>query len=177
MVKEKFTVPINFIAFQVCWFSCVMGAANDLSWLGPLLVAITVPLQITILTVQRKAETLFVLFSGVLGFFLETTLIAASAYTPIDQSWSMISPPWMTALWFNFAMLVSISLSWLKGKYLLAGILGALFGPVAYWGGEKLGAITVAEVFWHGYLPLALLWALVLPSLIAIHRRLTITGP
>jgi branched-subunit amino acid transport protein len=79
----------------------------------------------------------------------------------------------MAALWFNFAMLVSISLSWLKGKHLLAVILGGLFGPVAYWGGEKLGAITVADTFWTGYFPLALLWALVLPFLVHTHNRLT----
>ena len=80
-----------------------------------------------------------------------------------------ICPPWMAALWFNFAMLVSISLSWLKGRYLLAAILGGLTGPIAYWGGEKLGAITIATPFEQGYVPLALIWALALPCLIYIY--------
>jgi hypothetical protein len=79
----------------------------------------------------------------------------------------------MAALWFNFALLVSISLAWLKGKYLVALILGGLFGPLAYWGGEKLGALTVADAFWQGYFPLAVLWAFVLPCLIFIHIKLT----
>ena len=104
-------------------------------------------------------------------------MISGSVYIPVDQGWKWICPPWMAALWFNFAMLVSISLSWLKGKYLLAGLLGALFGPVAYWGGEKLGVLTVAASFWQGYLPLALLWAVALPALILIHGRMITARP
>jgi len=79
----------------------------------------------------------------------------------------------MAALWFNFAMLVSISLAWLKGKYLLAAVLGGLAGPVAYWGGEKLGALAIADAFARGYVPLVLLWAVALPALIYIHNRMT----
>jgi hypothetical protein len=69
-------------------------------------------------------------------------------------------------------MLVSISLAWLKGKYLLAAIIGGLLGPVAYWGGEKLGALTVADVSLRGYVVLALIWSLALPLLIYLHSRL-----
>jgi hypothetical protein len=81
----------------------------------------------------------------------------------------------MAALWFNFAMLVSISLTWLKGKYTAAAILGGLAGPVAYWGGEKLGALTLAPDLLTGYLPLAVAWTLALPLLISLHSRLTVT--
>ena len=30
---------VSFVAFQVCWFACVGGAARGLPWLGPLAVA------------------------------------------------------------------------------------------------------------------------------------------
>jgi hypothetical protein len=174
MPIKKFSTPINFIIFQVCWFVCVMGAASNLGWLGPLLVIITVPLQIYFLTEKYRVEIIFVIICGISGFFLETIMIAGNIYFPVSEVWGLICPPWMAALWFNFAMLVSISLSWLKGKYLLALILGGLFGPVAYWGGEKLGTITVNSAFGQGYLPLALVWALVLPCLIYIHSKLTL---
>jgi hypothetical protein len=79
----------------------------------------------------------------------------------------------MAALWFNFSMLVSISLAWLKGKYVTAVILGGLAGPVAYWGGEKLGALRVAEAFSTGYVILAVIWGLALPLLVYLHEHLT----
>jgi hypothetical protein len=173
MEIKKISALINFILFQIGWFACVWGAANDYGWLGPILVAVTVPLQVFLLTECHNEETRFVIICGSTGFLLETALVLGNVYLPGGQLDVWLCPPWMAALWFNFAMLVSISLSWLKGKHLLAAMLGGLFGPVAYWGGEKLGAITVADAFWAGYFPLALIWALVLPFLVHTHSRLT----
>ena len=170
---KKYSTPVNFIIFQVCWFACVMGAANNLGWLGPLLVLLTVPLQIHLLTENHRGEILFVITCGILGALLETLMIVANVYTPVDRGWGQVSPPWMAALWFNFALLVSISLAWLKGKYAAAALLGGLAGPVAYWGGEKLGALTVAETFSRGYMILAVMWAIALPMLVYLHDRMT----
>jgi hypothetical protein len=170
---KKFAVPINFIIFQVCWFACAIGAAKNLAWLGPLMVFITVPLQIHLLTENHKAEIFFAVICGMSGFLLETLMIVANVYTPVDQGWGQVCPPWMAALWFNFALLVSISLAWLKGKYAAAIILGGLAGPLAYWGGEKLGALTVAETFSRGYMILAFMWGIALPMLVYLHDRLT----
>jgi hypothetical protein len=177
MEIKKIAVPINFIIFQACWFACVMGAAKNLAWLGPLLVIITLPLQIHHLTENHRAEILFAIICGISGSLLETLMIVASVYAPVDQRWGQISPPWMAALWFNFAMLVSISLTWLKGKYVTAALLGGLAGPVAYWGGEKLGALRVAEAFSTGYVILAVMWGLALPLLVYLHERLTGAKP
>ena len=104
MEIRKYSTPVNFIIFQVCWFACVMGAANNLGWLGPLLVLITVPLQIHLLTENHRAEILFVIICGISGSLLETLMIVANVYTPVDQGWGQVCPPWMAALWFNFAL-------------------------------------------------------------------------
>lgn len=171
MDLRGFSTPINFITFELCWFGCVLGAAKEFGWLGPLLVAITVPLQVSFLTLNHKQEYIFVLLCGAGGFVLETVMIMGGVYIPVGGE--RISPLWMTALWFNFGPLVSLSLSWFKGKYLLTAILGGLAGPMAYWGGDKLGALTLAGDISRGYLPLGILWALALPLLVYIHTRLT----
>lgn len=170
---KKFSTPINFVIFQVCWFACVLGAAYDIGWLGPLMVLFMAPLQVYLLTDNHGAEFYFVLICGVSGFILETILIASKVYIPLGAWQLTVCPPWMAALWFNFAMLVSISLRWLKGKYLLAAFLGGVAGPIAYWGGEKLDALVIHDVFTRGYLPLAAVWALVMPPLIYLHTRIT----
>ena len=160
------------VIFQVCWFGSVIGAAGNLEWLGPLLVLVTVPLQIFLLTENYRAELLFVIVCVLAGFALETGMIASNVYLPVHMKWGLLCPPWMAALWCNFALLVSISLRWLQGKYSLAFFLGGLAGPVAYWGGGKLGAITVAASVWQGYAPLAFVWALALPALVYLHNRM-----
>src|SRR5210317_655014 len=123
MSIKRFSTPINFITFQLCWFASVIGAANDLVWVGPILVLIAVPFQIILLTEHHRRETLFVFICGISGFFLETAMIIGNVYFPLDQTWGQLCPPWMAALWFNFAMLVSISLTWLRKRYGLAFIL------------------------------------------------------
>ena len=165
---------MNFIFFQACWFACVIGAAKNLGWLGPILVFITVPLQIHLLTENHKTEILFTIICGISGSLLETLMIVANVYTTVDLGFGQVCPPWMAALWFNFALLVSISLNWLKGKYTAAAILGGLAGPVAYWGGEKLGALSVTSPFSSGYLILAVMWAFALPLLVYLHDSLTL---
>ena len=166
MHLKKFSTPINFVIFQACWFACVWGAANNLGWLGPALVPLAVPLQVYLLTDNHKAETIFVFICGITGILLETIFILGGVYNPSGQELS-ICPPWMAALWFHFAMVISISLSWLRGKHLLAAVLAGLLGPLAYWGGVKLGAITVADAVLRGYVPIAFLWAITY-----IHNRM-----
>ena len=170
MELRKFSTLINLVTFELCWFGCVLGAAKGLGWLGPLFVLITVPLQVHFLTVNHKAEYLFVLLCGAGGFIVETLMILGGVYIPVGGG--KMSPLWMTALWFNFGPLVSLSLSWLKGKYWLAAILGGLAGPLAYWGGDKLGALTLAGDFNRGYLPLGIMWIVALPLLVFIRNKI-----
>jgi uncharacterized membrane protein YhhN len=61
MEIKKISGLINFILFQICWFACVWGAANGCGWLGPILVAVTVPLQVSLLTERHNEETRFVI--------------------------------------------------------------------------------------------------------------------
>ena len=55
------------------------------------------------------------------------------------------APSWILALWLGFALTVNHSLGWLQEKPWLAALLAALFAPVSYLAGERLGAVTVAN--------------------------------
>lgn len=71
----------------------------------------------------------------------------------------------MPVLWLNFAMTLGASLSWLRGRYSAAALLGAAGGPVSYYAGARLGAITVAP---GGLWAIALEWLLATPLLVLI---------
>lgn len=49
-------------------------------------------------------------------------------------------PIWLAVIWLALATLPHHSLSWLKGRYLISALLGLFAGPLAYWGGVRLGA-------------------------------------
>ena len=49
----------------------------------------------------------------------------------------------MLALWVAFATTLNHSLRWLMRRPIVAALAGAVFGPVAYLAGEKLGALSL----------------------------------
>jgi len=38
---------INFVAFQVGWFACVLGGAHQFPWLGTLMVSIIIAVHLS----------------------------------------------------------------------------------------------------------------------------------
>ena len=54
-------------------------------------------------------------------------------------------PYWILAMWALFATTLNASLGWLHGRPALAGALGMLSGPLAYWAGARLGAIELVQ--------------------------------
>ena len=53
---------------------------------------------------------------------------------------SNTAPHWIVAMWVLFASTLNVSLRWLRGRWALATLLGAVAGPLAYYGGAGLGA-------------------------------------
>ena len=76
----------------------------------------------------------------------------------------------MVCLWLNFAATLNASLAWLRGRTLLAALFGGVGGPLAYYGGAKMGA-TAALPTSAGLLVLATGWALMTPLLVRLAAR------
>ena len=59
-----------------------------------------------------------------------------------------LAPLWV-GLWMQFATIMPFSLRWLSRRYWLSSVLGLVGGPLAYYAGQKAGAVD--------FLPLRLL--------------------
>jgi hypothetical protein len=160
----------NFIQFQTGWFAVVLGAAFGHPWLGAL--AVMALLGINLLVDSRPLqEATFLLLVGLLGWLWESLLhgVGLVEYQPgagpFPFQW--MAPLWMAALWMNFASTLNFSLAWLHGRPLLAALCGAVGGPLAFFAGEKLGAITLSGgLVTLGVLAVA--WLLVTPLLMRV---------
>ena len=53
---------INFIAFQIGWFACVLGGAHQLPWFGTLLVGIIIAIHLSRAS-QPRAELFLILIA------------------------------------------------------------------------------------------------------------------
>lgn len=161
---------VNLVLFQAAWFAAVLGAAGGVLWLGPLAMLPVLAIHLA-LQDNRRGELKLLLAAGLLGFLFDTSLVSYGVFTPVAHlSPSPYSPPWMVCLWLNFAATLNVSLSWLRGRYLLAALFGAVGGPLAYYSGAKLGATEELPTTF-GMLILAIGWAIMTPLLVWLAQR------
>jgi len=109
-------------------------------------------------------------FAMVIGATWDSLLVALSLldYT----SGTLITntaPYWIVVMWALFATTINVSLRWLKYKYLIAALLGAVAGPLAYYGGSRLGALEFLNPEW-ALISLAVGWAIFTPLLVLISN-------
>jgi hypothetical protein len=158
---------VNFVGFQVGWFSSVLGAAHGIPWLGTVIIPLVLAAHLA-LSPGRKAELLQAILAGIIGFCLDSVLITLGVFTPVFWFFpAPFSPPWMVMLWVNFAITLNVSLRRLHGRYLLSALLGAVGGPAAYYGGAGLGAMTAIPDT-VSLIVLAIVWGVVVPALFRI---------
>lgn len=163
----RLLVP-NLVLFQAGWFAAVLGAANGMSWLGPLAIGFILAFHLYRAS-ERSREGLLILAILLVGFVFES-LLAFSGWVAYPGHESWIAPLWMIALWGNFATTLNVALRSLRSRTWLLALLGMVGGPLAYWGGASLGAMTWLEP-WPVLAYLALGWAFLTPLLGRLARN------
>ena len=161
---------MNFLTFQAGWFATVLGAANGVPWMGPVVVLTVVGIHLRSAG-KPLAEARLVAAAVLIGLVADSLLLATGwvAY-PNGQWLAGLAPYWIVGLWALFATTLNVSLKWLSGRYLLAAAFGALGGPLSYLAGERLGAMTFVAP-WAALAGLAIGWGLAMPLLMAIAAK------
>lgn len=155
----RLLVP-NLVLFQAGWFAAVLGAANGMAWLGPVVIAAILAFHLHRAS-NRASEAGLILTVLLVGLCFESVL-AASGWVAYPGHDSILTPLWMVALWANFAATLNVALRSLRPRTWLLAALGGIGGPLAYWGGAGLGAMNWLET-WPVLLYLALGWAILTP--------------
>ena len=169
-------VLINFVAFQLGWFSSVLGAANGMPWLGPLVFVGVLYLHLR-QAARPDLELGLVVACGIIGTWFDSVLVSTGwvAY-PNGQFSSIMAPYWIITMWMLFATTLNRSMGWLKGRNLLAVVLGAIAGPASYYAGQKLGGIEFTQPM-YALAALAIGWGAAMPLLMALAERLDGISP
>ncbi len=163
--KTSFQALTNYAGLQIGWLACALGAAWGYPWLGPVVVAGHVALHFGWAT-RRKAELYFILLAAALGLLVDGGQKASGLLTyASDNSLPWLAPYWIVAMWVLFATGFSTSLKWLRGRYRLAAIGGAIFGPLSYAGGARLGGIEFNYDYYFTMVVMGVIWALVMVGL------------
>ncbi len=160
---------LNLILFYLGWTACVVGAARGYPHLGPVVVGAVAVVRI-FRAKDRRGELRLLGWTGVIGFAVDSALSGSGVLTFLtNRPGAWLSPPWMVALWINFAATLRSSLAWLSPRPFLGGLLGFFGGPLSYWAGERLGAIELAGAW--SLAVLAVAWAFAVPCLFVLAKR------
>lgn len=161
---------LNAALYQAGWVACTLGAANGLPWAGPAAAVAIIAWHLA-RAHRAAAELQLIAVAAVSGLVFETALLQAGwvAY-PASSGAGVLAPAWMVALWALFATTFNVSLRILRERPVLAAILGAAGAPLAYYAGERLGAIDLVSPA-PALAAIALGWAIATPSLMRAARR------
>jgi hypothetical protein len=162
---------VNFVAFQVAWFACVLGGAHGRPWIGVAVTALIVALHLR-LSARPTRELMLILFAGLYGAWWDGFLAGVGWLVyPSGTFAQWVAPSWIIAMWVAFATTINASLRPLRGRWLLAFALGAVGGPAASAVGAALGGVTFPDAF-VAMAVLAAGWSFIIPVLVYLGARL-----
>jgi hypothetical protein len=163
---------INLVAFQIGWFACVWGGANQAPALGAVAVAVIVAIHLTYTARRPGPELTLILVAAAIGIVWDSTLVAFGWLSyPSGTVVAGTAPYWIVAMWMSFATTLNVSLGWLKKRYVLAALFGAVGGPMAYYAGFKLGGVQFSSMT-VGLAAQAAGWAIMMPLMTILAERL-----
>lgn len=156
---------INAVLFQAVWLGCVIGGGvYGLLWPGVL--ALVVLVASVSGAPCRRQDVLMAMLALPAGLLLDSLWIHLGV---VDFHGATYAPSWILLMWIGVALTINHSLVFLRDRPLLGALVVALFGPVSYMGGHKLGAVTVPDFpsLWM----VGLSWGLLFALLFVIARR------
>lgn len=162
---------LNLALYEAGWFGCVLSAAAGRPWQAAGLALAAAAIHLA-LARDRQAELRLLLAVGLLGFVVDSVQLSLGVFRfASGQLVAGLAPVWIIAMWLQFATTLQHCLDWLRGRYLLSAAAGLVGGPLAFWGGEKLGGVLFLSPRWRSYLILSLAWGLALPLLTGLAAR------
>ena len=161
----------NFVVFEAAWFACILGVAHGQPLWGTVAVVAAIAWHVAI-SARPATELALVAILCVIGLVAESGVVAQGhvAY-PAGQPVAWLAPYWMVALWGEFGIALNVTLRWLKRKPWLAALLGAVFGPLSFLGGVRLGGARFVDEP-AALVTLGCMWAVLMPLVMWISDRL-----
>ena len=166
----RHTHLINYALYQIGWFACVLGGASHRPWTGFLVAMILVGVHL-MLSLEPSLEARLVVLATVVGAVVEIVQIAAGTYRFTSGAiYDALPPPWLLAMWAQFATTFRFSLRTVIRRPVRAALFGAAGGPIAFLAGERLGAVSLLPLLTHGLLRLSISWAIALVVISVVVR-------
>ena len=159
----------NAIGYQLVWLASIMGAIHGSQFAGPLAAALFACVVLAFGR-HRRADLRLIPLVLAIGLLADSAWIALG-WLDYSAPWpsAQMAPGWILAIWLAFSLTLNHSLAFLKRRYALASLLGAIGGPLAYWlAADGFGAVRFDAPDRTVLIGLGIAWALIIPMLMRI---------
>lgn len=170
-MSARATFLLNYLAYQVGWLAAIAGAGTGHGIAGAVVAAVLTAGHV-ILARERGLEAALVVAALLVGWGVESWQLAAGTYRLLEGAPATTVPPWLLALWAQFATACRFSLARVMTRPWRAALFGALGGPVAFLAGERLGAVNLQTPLLPTLTRLLVAWALALAALAWLARAM-----
>jgi len=151
---------------QALWFGAVIGAAQELLWLAPVLL---MGFAFWELRPERRVYGDFqlMLVAVLIGLILDTTWVKLG-WLEFAAGWALSerAPLWILLLWAGLALTLNHSLAWLQSRLMFAAVLAGVSSPLSYLAAARLGAVEIVTESGVWFVGIGLSWAVALPLLL-----------
>lgn len=157
----------DFAGSQAAWWWCILCVRAGHPCLAVVGPAAYLGVHFTLRPSRRTSILVLAVGASVLGLLVDTTLVRLGflALPGAGRGWTAA---FMVSLWAAFGVSLTASMSFLRQSSSYVSLLfGALAGPIAYSGGERLGVLRLAP---HASVAVGVAWALAVVALAVLAR-------
>ena len=170
-MNKKLLKVFNAISFYVVWWGCVLGVKLGYNYLGPILTFLFIVIHLKLIS-KPKEEIKLILSCGLLGLIIEsfhfqTNFLSYQGYIFPNI---FFPPIWIICMWVGFAGTLNYSMFWMKNRWLMMVVSGAIFGPISYVAGLKLGVINFNFSYEFSIFVLSLVWGASIPIMYFLNK-------
>jgi Protein of unknown function (DUF2878) len=167
------TEMLNYTLYQGGWFACILGAAWGWPTAGAALGVALIGVHLALSGADRREEFALVGTALALGLVVEGFHVWSGSYARFTSGvvLAWMSPPWLLVMWAQFGTVCRGSLKRVMLDTWRAVVFGAVGGPIAFWAGERLGAVELARPSAEVFVRLGGTWAAAMGGLSLISRH------
>lgn len=151
------------------WFACVFAARAEL---GPGSYIIATVGAVCYQSILKPSLKVWAMLFGLtlIGIAFDTLALKQSWIVLQNEQASWFAPHWLLALWLCFGMSLLLYQKLLGHRLVLSSIVGLIFGPLSYAGGEKLEVLHFSNN--TSLIYYAIFWALYFPFSLALLKKI-----
>ena len=159
-------VLANGIMFNLTWLAIVM--THSIVY-APIFALLYLAIHFSVMG-KGWSEFRVICVVTVLGCTLDLLLFRLGVFT--GDGLSLLPPFWLVCLWPVLATTLLHAFASLRGRYFIAGLLGAIGGVASYTAGTRLTGVAFGYGL-YGPIIIGLLWAVLFPTLLELAAILS----